>query len=629
MTSWTKVEHHPDCPEDAPWAVVDDTGIPEGFLLTEAQCDEVLQQLEGGLEDLDALVESLGGKPNPGTKPDKRLKKPGAMPGMEGDVIPLADTSSTDTAPEWQGVLMIEGAPTGDHREFAVDSIIWPDPQAVTMTLQWQKESSHGGVPTDVTVAVGRIDKIWREQADAGTTKVMGEGRFDTHPDAVEAKRRMAAGMLNGTSINADDITDADIEYIFPAVDGESEEDELFQMLFGKPEKVIYHSARIRATTLCDIPAFIEATLHTIDPNDMALTASAALVALGTVAVHATETSDGTWDGPANEMRLPVRLAGEVAREAYAYVEEGDELGRENTRFLHHEIAEDGTIGAANLTACSTGIGVLHGSRGGSSIPDSARRGVYEHLAAHLHDGGQEPPPYQPLDAVVAHAWHDDYRPPAAWFKNPELGQVTPIIVTDAGRVYGYAAQWGECHLGYMNECVMPPTDDDFTRFMTGEQPLDNGERALVGQITAGIPHASLTIGANKASEHYDNTEAVVADITVGNDKRGIWVAGAVRPSAHSARVGALRASGQVSPDWRRIGGKMRMVGLLTVNVSGYQTPKVRSYVASGELQSLIASGMVSVKNPQPTEITDEELNQRAMRLMQSLLVERVHPKGE
>ncbi|GIV81717.1 MAG: hypothetical protein KatS3mg051_1071 [Anaerolineae bacterium] len=44
------------------------------------------------------------------------------------------------------------------------------------------------------------------------------------------------------------------------------------------------------------------------------------------------------------------------------------------------------------MQACRTGIAVLNGARGGTTIPESDRRGVYEHLARHLRDAGLEPP---------------------------------------------------------------------------------------------------------------------------------------------------------------------------------------------------------------------------------------------
>jgi len=74
-------------------------------------------------------------------------------------------------------------------------------------------------------------------------------------------------------------------------------------------------------------------------------------------------------------------------------------IRKAHLKFLHHEVAEDGTVGAANLTACSDGIGYLNrapGATGRPDIPDGDRKGVWNHLAAHLRDGnepGYEPPP--------------------------------------------------------------------------------------------------------------------------------------------------------------------------------------------------------------------------------------------
>lgn len=560
-------------------------------------------------------TEPLGGDPNPGTKPDKRLKKNKA----EGDVTTFAGVA-TDTS--WRGVLVVEGTPTGDGREFATDSLSWADPP---LPLQWQKESGHGS-DHDVTVRVGSITRVWRDGAN-----IMGEGNFDLggppDDDAHEAHRRMGAEQCNGVSINADDITDADIEYVFPESEGEEEDDELdiISILFGSPEKIIFHAARIRAATLCDIPAFVEATLHLTDDND-----GAALAASAVVVLHSTPTSDESWDGAINERRLPARLDVAVAREAYGYIDDravtsANTVLRDECRFIHHEVDADGHVGAANLTACSAAVGVLNSHS--TSVPDSQRRGVYEHMVQHLRDAGREAPPLEPKEttqeSLVAHAWHDVWRPPREWFADPNLQQPTPIIVTDAGRVFGLATEWGECHLGYQNECILPPREGHHSYYLTGEMVCDDGSHIPVGQITAGIPHAPLSFSASRAAEHYENTEAVVADITVGDGKYGIWVAGAIRPTANAARVQALRASGQVSPDWRRIGGQMRLVGLLTVNVSGFQVPKVRTYAKGGEIRSMVASGLVSVH--QQGQETEEQSNQRALRLLRDELARRVH----
>jgi HK97 family phage prohead protease len=55
-------------------------------------------------------------------------------------------------------------------------------------------------------------------------------------------------------------------------------------------------------------------------------------------------------------------------------------------------VSSDGIVGAANIKACQAGIGVLNGGRGGTTIPDADRQGVYNHLAAHIKDADLTPP---------------------------------------------------------------------------------------------------------------------------------------------------------------------------------------------------------------------------------------------
>jgi HK97 family phage prohead protease len=121
----------------------------------------------------------------------------------------------------------------------------------------------------------------------------------------------------------------------------------------------------------------------------------------GAVASHSTGTSDGTWDGPQNKANLKNDGDASYYRKAFAWQEDGSDGTKKNQfRFIHHEVSADGNVGAANMTACSTGIGVLNGGRGGTTIPTSDRQGVYNHLKKHLTDGGREAPELQ--SALVA-----------------------------------------------------------------------------------------------------------------------------------------------------------------------------------------------------------------------------------
>lgn len=212
-------------------------------------------------------------------------------------------------------------------------------------------------------------------------------------------------------------------------------------------------------------------------------------------------------------------------------------------------------------------------------------------------------------------------RPPAEWFRNPDLSVPTGITVTEDGRVYGHAALWGTCHIGQAGVCVTPPRESDHPYFMTGNAWTEDGSSVSVGQITVGTNHAPLNVGYRAASDHYDNTGAAVADVVVGNDAHGIWVAGAIRFGTSQERIHELRAAGQVSGDWRRIGGALRLVGLLAVNVPGFPVPKLRTHVAQGQQLALVASGIPALGDT----LSEDELDQWAFRRVLGTMARRVN----
>jgi hypothetical protein len=114
---------------------------------------------------------------------------------------------------------------------------------------------------------------------------------------------------------------------------------------------------------------------------------------------HKTGTSDGSWDGPANEARLKTDQDLAYYSRAYAWRDaEGDESKKSTYKFIHHEVDGEGDPGPSNNRACITGIAVLNGARGGTTIPDADRQGVYNHLAAHLRDAHVEPPELKGFD---------------------------------------------------------------------------------------------------------------------------------------------------------------------------------------------------------------------------------------
>jgi hypothetical protein len=482
-------QDHPDCGADTPWAVVKEGD--EELMGCHATEDDAKKQQA-------ALYAEEGGEAETREPEDEAMDYAG------------------ETAP-WEGVLAVEGIVTGDGREFAPDALTWAD---LPVPLRWNIEDSHGGEARTKAVNVGRIDRIWRDG-----NRIMGAGVLDLSDDnGRRAYDKLKGEFLRGVSIDADSIADADVEFVWPedvnAGTGEAEgDDDLFEMLFAQPEKVIFHGGRIRAATLVDIPAFAEAYVALLD--------------------------------------------------------------------------EQGAIVA-----------------GGQPVGDAAVQTLTV----------REPEPERALHVVRASG--DAWRPPAAWFTDPGLSLPTPITVTDDGRIYGHAAQWGSCHIGQEGVCVQPPHEDEHPYYRTGEVVCADGSRVAVGQITVGTGHAPLHYGASPAAEHYDNTGAAVADVAVGNDAHGIWVAGAVRPGADPLKVYELQAAGQVSGDWRRIGGQLRLVGLLAVNVPGFPVPKMRARVASGEPQALVAAGRPVVAWGR----SQGELERDAVRIVMRMLSRRVHP---
>jgi len=118
---------------------------------------------------------------------------------------------------------------------------------------------------------------------------------------------------------------------------------------------------------------------------------------------HSTGTTDAEWDGPANEARA--RSGEDLAyyRRIYAWRDpEGDEDVKATYRFIHHMVGEGGDPGAASVRGCVAGIGVLNGARGGTTIPDGDRQGVWNHLARHIRDADQEPPELKAVSDIEA-----------------------------------------------------------------------------------------------------------------------------------------------------------------------------------------------------------------------------------
>lgn len=182
-----------------------------------------------------------------------------------------------------------------------------------------------------------------------------------------------------------------------------------------------------------------------------------------------------------------------------------------------------------------------------------------------------------------------EVRPHAAMFVDPQLGKPTPLVVTDDGRVYGHLATWKQCHMGVGNKCVIAPhTKANYKWFKTGSVLTHEGSTLRIGKITIGTGHADKRFGIIPATEHYDDTGTCIAVVNAGEDRFGVWVAGALVAGVTEDRVAELRRS-PLSGDWRRVDGNLELVAALAVNNPGFP---VLDEDGDGAY-SLVAAGIV------------------------------------
>lgn len=172
----------------------------------------------------------------------------------------MSDTSTIDTPtkpaskPKWEGLLVIEGVPSGDGRFIEQGALTWRD---LPLPLMLMTRNPEGGMGHDGAELAGRIDGIERRGDE-----IWGFGVLDPGSNAgAEAARLLTpddegVAFLRGVSVDLDDVTVAQAEL---AEDG----DPLEALLRG-PEGMRVGKARLMGATLCPFPAFQEAAVSLV-----------------------------------------------------------------------------------------------------------------------------------------------------------------------------------------------------------------------------------------------------------------------------------------------------------------------------------------------------------------------------
>jgi hypothetical protein len=200
--------------------------------------------------------------------------------------------------------------------------------------------------------------------------------------------------------------------------------------------------------------------------------------------------------------------------------------------------------------------------------------------------------------------------PPKSWFTDPQLPQLTPLTTDDDGRVFGHIASWDMDHIGLPGSRRAPRSASNYAYFHSGVVRTDAGDDITVGQLTLAGGHADIMADAALAVKHYDDTGSAIADVHAGEDRFGIWVAGALRPGTSPEQIRSLRASAP-SGDWRVINNRLELVAVCQVNVPGF--PVTRAMVASGQTLALVAAGARTLAQMKSDPLA--ELTQRMARL--------------
>lgn len=562
----------------------------------------------------------------------------------------------------WRGLLAPLGVSTGDGRRFKADGVTTRE---LPLPLKWQRTDEVGH---DASVIIGSLESVnvatvkdavgkkWISAdavkaagMDDDTMGAWGEGELFDDADP-ERLPRLADDVQEALFLTQKGVigpsVDAGAASAIMVAEGSEEPltDEAFEELWWAAEEsgeelkieILFTEYEIAAATLVGIPAFAQCRpFELVDAPDMALTAAVRSKGWDTMPLAGR---DAAWDGNAAAGRLAEHCTDgdtmDMGCYAAGFLYQDSEGDPENKGTYGFGIVDiDGDEMQIVPKAVFTVASVLEGGMGGTKIPEAdqnAMRGVVETLYERMAEEFDDPEIAVPWEAAIRRkkncsaeeryaaltAASQTY--PAAWFEQPNLDQVTPITVTEDGRVFGHVATHDTCHIGHRDVCMTAPVD------LTGEYPHFNryifetepGQYVHVGRLTVGHgqyanrcaccrgndDHCCNHVSAAAAMAHHDQL-TTVAWVRAFEDQanNAIVITGVVEPNASVEDLQALGRR-RVSGDWRDVGGGLSLVEVLVLSREKPGFPLPRARQVAGRMASLTAACPVPPTTAEPEQ---------------------------
>lgn len=457
--------------------------------------------------------------------------------------------------------LWVEGIQTGDGRLFSEGAMEWDT--GMPQPFAWLRDGDQHVDLVEVAPQIGVIDSASISRQTGGV--VYAEGWIDDEiPDGAELIRRLEAGSAShgsrqGVSVDPDNWA---LEVLVQAEDA-ADEDDAVVLASAVGSGPFPTGAQLRAQFAhLRVPAMAAAAGEGVPPDSVVVFEDAVDMFL---------------------FRFTrARLRGATCCAVAAFADALIELAPVAAEVVEAEPVDEGDDDQAVVAALAeVHFNVAHATREVS--PRSTPPLEWFHLPEpELGSEGGLDLYGMPLQELIVEQPDGQFGVPLTFVERPEFGLV---------QVYGNAALWGTCHIGYPGECVTPPDSPAaYAHFHHGlSAAVDNEGRPVfvpTGPLTIGTDHAAARLLAPAARDHYANTGLAFADVRASSGTFGPWVSGVCRPLTDE-QLAVCRAS-SLSGDWRRIDGALEFIAALGVSVPGF--PIAREAVVASLLPMLAAA---------------------------------------